>query len=794
MLNWDTPIKCALKTPLLKATTSIFISLYPAPSLSPMASIPCTLPLLLLLLFLGRYPAVQASEPERATYIVHVAKSEMPQSFDHHAMWYESSLKSVSNSAQMIYTYDNAIHGYATRLTPEEARLLESQTGILAVLPEMRYELHTTRTPQFLGLDKSADMFPESNSASDVVVGVLDTGVWPESKSFDDTGLGPVPSSWKGECEAGTNFSTSNCNRKLIGARFFAKGCEAMLGPINETEESRSPRDDDGHGTHTASTAAGSVVSGASLFGYASGTARGMATRARIAAYKVCWKGGCFSSDILAAIESAIQDNVNVLSLSLGGGMADYYRDSVAIGAFSAMEKGILVSCSAGNAGPSPYSLSNVAPWITTVGAGTLDRDFPAYVSLGNGLNFSGVSLYRGNALPDSPLPFVYAGNASNATNGNLCVTGTLSPEKVAGKIVLCDRGLTARVQKGSVVKSAGALGMVLSNTAANGEELVADAHLLPASAVGEKAGDAIKKYLFTEAKPTVSILFEGTKVGIQPSPVVAAFSSRGPNSITPQILKPDLIAPGVNILAGWSKAVGPTGLPVDNRRVDFNIISGTSMSCPHVSGLAALIKSVHPEWSPAAVRSALMTTAYTVYKTGAKLQDSATGKPSTPFDHGAGHVDPVTALNPGLVYDLTVDDYLGFLCALNYSASEINTLAKRKFECNAGKQYSVNDLNYPSFAVLFESGSGSGVVKHSRTLTNVGPAGTYKASVTSDTASVKISVDPQVVTLKENEKKSFVVTFSSSASAQDKVNAFGRLEWSDGKHVVATPISINWA
>ncbi|BAT75660.1 hypothetical protein VIGAN_01356200 [Vigna angularis var. angularis] len=719
-----------------------------------MASISTTLPLLLsLLLLLGRYHAAQAPQPERGTYIVHVAKSEMPQSFEHHTVWYESSLKSVSDSAKIIYTYDNAIHGYATRLTAEEARLLESQTGILAVLPETRYELHTTRTPQFLGLDKSADMFPESSSASDVIVGVLDTGVWPESKSFDDTGLGPVPSSWKGECETGTNFSASNCNRKLIGARFFAKGCEAMLGPINETEESRSPRDDDGHGTHTASTAAGSVVSGASLFGYASGTARGMATRARVAAYKVCWKGGCFSSDILAAIESAIQDNVNVLSLSLGGGMADYYRDSVAIGAFSAMEKGILVSCSAGNAGPSPYSLSNVAPWITTVGAG----------------------------------------NASNATNGNLCVTGTLSPEKVAGKVVLCDRGLTARVQKGSVVKSAGALGMVLSNTAANGEELVADAHLLPASAVGEKAGDAIKKYLFSEAKPTVSILFEGTKVGIQPSPVVAAFSSRGPNSITPQILKPDLIAPGVNILAGWSKAVGPTGLPVDNRRVDFNIISGTSMSCPHVSGLAALIKSVHPEWSPAAVRSALMTTAYTVYKTGEKLQDSATGKPSTPFDHGAGHVDPVAALNPGLVYDLTVDDYLGFLCALNYSASEINTLAKRKFECDAGKQYSVNNLNYPSFAVLFESGSGSGVVKHSRTVTNVGPAGTYKATVTSDAASVKISVEPEVLSLKENEKKSFVVSFSSSGSTQDRVNAFGRLEWSDGKHVVGTPISINW-
>lgn len=747
-------------------------------------------PVAILVLFMG---LCDASSSLKSTYIVHMAKSEMPESFEHHTLWYESSLQSVSDSAEMMYTYENAIHGFSTRLTPEEARLLESQTGILAVLPEVKYELHTTRTPQFLGLDKSADMFPESSSGNEVVVGVLDTGVWPESKSFNDAGFGPIPTTWKGACESGTNFTASNCNKKLIGARFFSKGVEAMLGPIDETTESKSPRDDDGHGTHTSSTAAGSVVPDASLFGYASGTARGMATRARVAVYKVCWKGGCFSSDILAAIDKAISDNVNVLSLSLGGGMSDYFRDSVAIGAFSAMEKGILVSCSAGNAGPSAYSLSNVAPWITTVGAGTLDRDFPASVSLGNGLNYSGVSLYRGNALPESPLPLIYAGNATNATNGNLCMTGTLSPELVAGKIVLCDRGMNARVQKGAVVKAAGGLGMVLSNTAANGEELVADTHLLPATAVGEREGNAIKKYLFSEAKPTVKIVFQGTKVGVEPSPVVAAFSSRGPNSITPQILKPDLIAPGVNILAGWSKAVGPTGLAVDERRVDFNIISGTSMSCPHVSGLAALIKSAHPEWSPAAVRSALMTTAYTAYKNGNKLQDSATGKASTPFDHGSGHVDPVAALNPGLVYDLTADDYLGFLCALNYTATQITSLARRKFQCDAGKKYSVSDLNYPSFAVVFDTMGGANVVKHTRILTNVGPAGTYKASVTSDSKNVKITVEPEELSFKENEKKSFTVTFTSSGSTPQKLNGFGRLDWSNGKNVVGSPISISW-
>ncbi|GAV75728.1 Peptidase_S8 domain-containing protein [Cephalotus follicularis] len=267
-------------------------------------------------------------------------------------------------------------------------------------------------------------------------------------------------------------------------------------------------------------------------------TWRGMAKRARVAAYKVCWIGGCFSTDILAAIDKEIEDGVNVMSMSLGGGTSDFYRDSMAISAFAAMEKGILISCSAGNAGPSWYNLSNVASWITTVGASTLDRDFPAYASIGNGQNYSGVSLYRGSELSGKLLPLIYAANASNSTNGNLCMM------------------------------DAGGAGMVLSNTAANGEELVADAHLLPATSVGQKSGDAIKKYISTESDPTVTILFEGTKVGVKPSPVVATFSSRGPNSITPNILKLDLITLGVNILASsvikrvkWSLNIVLSGL-----------------------------------------------------------------------------------------------------------------------------------------------------------------------------------------------------------------------------------------
>lgn len=760
--------------------------------------------LLLVVVVALAVAAVAAAEKEterRGTYIVHMAKSAMPAEYADHGEWYGASLRSVS-AAKMLYAYDTVAHGFSARLTAQEAADMAAMDGVLAVNPETRYHLHTTRTPEFLGIAGSENMFPQSGTAGDVVVGVLDTGVWPESKSYDDAGLGEVPSSWKGTCMTGTGFDSSACNKKLIGARFFNRGYEAAMGPMDTSRESRSPRDDDGHGTHTSSTAAGSPVADASLFGFASGTARGMAPKARVAVYKVCWLGGCFSSDILAGMDAAVADGCGVLSLSLGGGSSDYARDSVAIGAFAAMEQNVLVSCSAGNAGPGSSTLSNVAPWITTVGAGTLDRDFPAYVQLGDGKNYTGVSLYSGKALPTTPIPIVYAGNASNSTSGNLCMPGTLSTEKVSGKIVVCDRGINARVQKGFVVRDAGGAGMVLANTAANGEELVADAHLLPAAGVGEKEGTLIKSYIASDPKPTATIVVAGTQVDVRPSPLVAAFSSRGPNMVTPEILKPDIIAPGVNILAAWTGKEGPTGQAADTRRVSFNIISGTSMSCPHVSGLAALLRSAHPEWSPAAVRSALMTTAYSAYTGGAgPILDAATDKAATPFDYGAGHVDPTRAVEPGLVYDLRVSDYVDFLCALKYTPNMIAALSRSKsYACAANKTYAVSSLNYPSFSVAYSTANGEAgdsgptTVTHTRTLTNVGAAGTYKVDASVSISGVTVDVKPTELEFTAvGEKKSYTVSFTAAKSQPSGTAGFGRLVWSDGKHSVASPIALTW-
>lgn len=762
-----------------------------------------------VLLVLGCLASVLEANGGTKTYIVHMAKSEMPAGFTSHEHWYASALKSVLSEEEepsILYNYDDAFHGFAARLNAEQAEELETTHGILGIYPETVYELHTTRSPTFLGLESAeSGLWPEkANFGHDVVIGVLDTGVWPESQSFSDRGLGPVPSHWKGACEVGTQFNASHCNKKLIGARFLSRGYEAAIGPINETAEFRSPRDQDGHGTHTASTAAGAVVVNADLVGYAKGTARGMATRARIAAYKVCWVGGCFSTDILAALDKAVADGVNVLSLSLGGGLEPYYRDSISLGTFGAMEKGVFVSCSAGNGGPDPISLSNVAPWIATVGAGTLDRDFPAYVKLGNGMNFTGVSLYHGRrGLPQGKqIPLVYFGSNTSAgsrSSTNLCFAGSLEPKLVAGKIVVCDRGISARVAKGQVVKSAGGVGMILANTDTSGEELVADCHLLPASAVGEKHGDAIKRYIASTKNPTATINFGGTVLGVKPSPVVAAFSSRGPNLVNPEILKPDVIAPGLNILAAWSGVAGPTGLSDDQRRVKFNILSGTSMSCPHVSGIAALMKGAFPDWSPAAIKSALMTTAYVLDNTASNLEDSATGNASNPFDHGAGHVDPKKALNPGLIYDISPDDYIEFLCSLNYTPAQINSLAKRHYTCRNTLR-SPGDLNYPALSAVFpvsENATSDIVVKYTRTVTNVGPAGShYTVNVTSSPV-VAIDVQPKTLHFAQaKEKQTYSVTFRAKPLPvmSGLIEAsFGSLTWNDGVHSVRSPIAFIW-
>ncbi|XP_010261833.1 PREDICTED: subtilisin-like protease SBT1.4 [Nelumbo nucifera] len=742
------------------------------------------------------------------TFIVHVSKSQRPPYLTSHH-WYSSILRSLPQSppsTRILYVYDHAITGFSAHLTQSQVAELQRIPGVLSILPDRPHQLHTTRTPHFLGLADTFGLWPNSDYADDVIIGVLDTGIWPERRSFYDSDLSEIPSGWKGTCETGPDFPASSCNGKIIGARAFYRGYEAALGrPMNDTVESKSPRDTEGHGTHTASTAAGAAVREAGFYKFAVGEARGMATRARIAAYKVCWKLGCFDSDILAAMDHAIADGVHIISLSVGatGYAPPYYHDSIAIGAFGAIQKGVLVSCSAGNSGPEPYTAVNIAPWIITVGASTIDREFPADVVLGDGRVFNGVSLYSGDPLGDSGhlLPLVYAADCGS----RLCYPGKLDPTKVAGKIVVCDRGGNARVEKGSAIKISGGAGMIMANTAESGEELIADSHLLPATMVGQTSGDKIRDYIRSDPSPTATIVFRGTVIGASPSaPKVASFSSRGPNYQTAEILKPDVIAPGVNILAGWTGYNGPTDLDIDPRRVEFNIISGTSMACPHVSGLAALLRKAYPKWTPAALKSALMTTAYNLDNGGKNISDLATGKESTPFVHGAGHVDPNRALDPGLVYDISVNDYVEFLCSIGYDEKMIALFIRdgnTSVNCSAQSLPSPGDLNYPSFSVVFKLNGGKDVVKYRRVVTNVGDSvdAVYEAKVWGPD-SVEISVSPsKLVFSGEEERQSYEITFKSVVPPNEteertaSASKFGWIEWSDGSHRVRSPIAFWW-
>ncbi|KAK1416915.1 hypothetical protein QVD17_26034 [Tagetes erecta] len=750
--------------------------------------------LLLCFLFIFSFVSVTQSIHTK-TYIIHASKSVKPNTFCTHHSWYLFLLQLVSSSneqSEILYTYERSVNGFSARLTRRQASQLRLFPGIISVIPDRRRTLHTTHTPNFLGLADSYGLWPNAEYGDDVIVGVLDTGIWPERPSFSDEGLPPVPSSWKGSCDVSSDFPATACNRKIIGAKAYYRGYVSSLeGRLNETDGWLSPRDTEGHGTHTASTAAGSVVKDAGFFDFATGEARGMAIKARIAVYKICWSAGCYDSDILAAMDQAIDDGVHIISLSVGssGYAPQYYRDSIAIGAFGAMQHGILVSCSAGNSGPGDYTAVNIAPWIFTIGASTIDREFPADVVLGDGRVYGGVSLYSGDGLGEVQYPLVYAGDCGD----RYCYSGKLNATLVAGKIVICDRGGNARVEKGLAVKEAGGVGMIHTNLDENGEELLADAHLIPATMLGAINGDKVKEYLKSNPSPTASIVFRGTVIGTSPSaPRVASFSSRGPNYRTPEILKPDVIAPGVNILAGWTGHTSPTDLDVDSRRVEFNIISGTSMSCPHVSGLSALLRKAHPTWSPAEIKSALMTTAKYIDDIGANITDLATGVQSTPFVHGSGHVDPNRALNPGLVYDAGFDDYVAFLCAIGYDSSKIAVFVKDPVDCSAGKLNSPGDLNYPSFSVVFDSQKG-GVVKYKRVVKNVGSEAdaVYEVSVSSPPG-VEVVVSPEKIVFSEEKKEAeYEITFKSSGGG---TRAFGAIEWSDKVHSVRSPIAVVWS
>ncbi|CAO2040475.1 unnamed protein product [Urochloa humidicola] len=737
-----------------------------------------------------------------STYIVHIAAAHAPRSSRPCMLSsaYSSFLRDhlptqvARPEPTLLYSYKHAATGFAARLTEAQAAHLASQESVLAVVPEMTHQLHTTLSPSFLGLSESSGLLQASGGAASVVVGVIDTGVYPKDRaSFAaNPSLPPPPSTFRGSCVSTPEFNASAyCNNKLVGAKFFYQGYEASLGhPINETKESKSPLDTSGHGTHTASTVAGSAVADAAYFNYAKGKAVGMAPAARIAIYKACWAGGCASSDVLMAFDEAIKDGVNVISVSSGAYNVPFYNDSTAVGAFSAVRKGIIVSTSAGNTGPYEFTANNVAPWILTAGASTINRQFLANVVLGSGENFTATSIYEGPPIGNK-IPLVYGGDVGSSA----CEASKLNTSNVAGKIVVCDVGIFTRLEKGEAVKLAGGIGAIIASRQDFGEQSVATAHVLPVAGVSFATAENIKKYIRETQSPVGTIVFLGTVVGpmTRPAPRMLSVSSRGPNIIAPEILKPDIIAPGVDILAAWTEKNSPSGLVSDPRRVKFNIMFETSVACAHVSGIVALLRQVHPDWSPAAIKSALMTTAYNVDNTGSIIKDMSTSIASTPFVRGAGHVDPNRAVDPGLVYDASTNDYISFLCSVGYTAQQIAVLTRDGTVTDCSKlRGSVGDHNYPAFSVVFRSGVSA--VTQRRIARNVGSSTitTYTPYITSP-AGVGITVQPSTLKFTLLQKtQAYAVTFTRLGNVTDKYT-FGSIVWSNGKYTVTSPIAIIW-
>ncbi|KAF6143978.1 hypothetical protein GIB67_017586 [Kingdonia uniflora] len=669
-------------------------------------------------------------------------KSVMPKAFSSHHHWYSATLDSLktaglSNSdadssvTSLLYTYENAIHGFSVVLSTEQLQALQKTPGFISAYPDHTVEIDTTHTTDFLSLNTVNGLSSAANYGKDVIIGVIDSGVWPESESFKDDGMGETPTRWKGMCETGVQFNSSMCNRKLIGARYFNKG--VIAENPNANIFMNSARDTDGHGTHTSSTATGNYVEGVSFFGYANGIARGVAPRARIAVYKVTWEEGRFASDVLAGMDQAIADGVDVLSISMGfGRRTPLYEDPVAIASFAAMEKGILVSSSAGNRGPDLRTLHNGAPWQLTVGASSIDRQCAATLTLGNRLTIVGWSLFPADALLIN-VPLVY--NESLMA----CNSPNLLSEFANDAIVVCDGGSNV---SGVIYIVTGELYQEVND------------FRFPGVIINPSDGAKVINYAKSTSQPKVTIKFQQTFLGAKPAPVVAAYSSRGPSRINRGILNPDLIAPGTKVLAAWvsNKVTSTIGRNL-KLSSDYDMIYGTSMSCPHVSGVAALLKGAHPEWSPAAIRSAMMTTANPLDNTNSPILD-----------------------NDVLIYLHLMEQFLTIVRSSQYNCSSASS-----------------DLNYPSFTAIFTEETSNITQEFKRIVTNVGSGvSTYRANITQPSGA-RVSVNPRKLVFQEKfEKLSFTVHIEDRKRRNGNIVS-GSLVWVDSraKHAVRSPIVV---
>lgn len=683
-----------------------------------------------------------------------------------------------------VYDYTIALNGFAAKMTAAQADEAAKQPGVALVLQDQMRFKTTDNSPSFLGLTAPGGAWLRGYKGENVVVGIIDTGIWPEHPSFaDDGSFAPLPGYVGLPCEFGNTAANPNdapftCNNKLLGAYQVLDAYRYYIGA--DPDEFDSARDDDGHGTHTASTAAGNAGVEASISGVPFGTVSGIAPRARIIAYKALGNLGGYTSDLAAAIDQATADGVDVINYSVGGGASGPGADEIAF--LFADDAGVFVATSAGNSGPGASTVGNpgTMPWVTTVGASTQNRTFEGSVALGDGSAYYGASITAGT----DTAPIVDAASLGN----ELCnpYATPLFNADVTGKIVLCKRGIYARVEKGYAVYLAGGAGMVLYNTS-DAQDLNTDTHWLPTVHINNTDGLAVKAYITSAGAGATAQIYGGVFTEIA-APVMASFSSRGPNAVAADIIKPDITAPGVNILAGASPFPDPGFVPGEL----FQAIGGTSMSSPHVAGALALIKQAHPNWSAAMARSALVTTAYQdVMKEGE--MDWA-----DPFDMGGGHLNvggiaiKGSAFEPGLVYDAGLYEYAAFTCGMEWGVFTPGSCA---FLESVGIPMEPYNLNYPSIGASEVPGS----ITVQRTVTSVANDKGWREyqAVVEAPAGFDVQVEPATLRLKSGQSATFHVTISN-VSAPIGAWRFGSLTWVDkakkSLYSVRSPIAVKAA
>ena len=687
--------------------------------------------------------------------------------------------------AAKINTYTNALNGFSAALSYEEAQVIAADPKVALVLPDELHQATNFRQGpnDYLGLGGYGEAYQAGLTGEDVVVGVIDNGIWPEHPSFADDGsypphpLQPLDGS-RPNCEFGNTAHNPDdvpftCNNKLLGARQMLDTYRALIGA--EPEEYDSARDDDGHGTHTASTAAGNAGVQANMYGRDLGEVRGIAPRARVIAYKGLGALGGFTSDLAAAIDQAVFDGVDVINYSIGGGgSVPTGGDDIAF--LFAADAGVFVATSAGNSGPGDDTVGSPgnAPWLTTVGASTQTPFYRGTVRVKGGPNVKGASLTPGLHRSE----FVDAEDLGN----DLCLADTFAPGSLDGKVVLCRRGAIGRASKGVNAAAAGAVGMVLYNNV-DEDSLFTDTHAVPAVHINNTDGLKLKQYIDARLaggrSPQVAIRNTGQETRAKGTPSMTYFSSRGENGPVPDIIKPDITAPGHQILAGDSPGVNAFG-------DSFQAISGTSMSSPHVAGLFALLKQAHPDWTPAMAKSAIMTTANTKVRT----EDRRTR--ANPFQMGSGEIKPGkvnsqnSAFMPGLVYDAGLFEYAAFTCGADYG---VFTPGSCDFLDGLGVPSDASDLNYPSIGIAELAGSQT----VTRTVTSVA------RKLINYTAKVKapegyhVSVSPKHFTMKPGDVQQLEITITNVGAPSGEWR-FGAMELKGWGYSVRSPIAVKGA